>query len=177
MFTLDNLESVLSSILLDLSKGVKLKKAIERSFYKAFGKPSSDYWINGLGSSFEFTEALSAFSLAVTSEEINAVYSSYETDSCMRGFPVGEFYQKLEVQCAYISGARALINPEDKTFFCVYGPKHYILQSILTLMGFSCTSSWLNNKRDDVKELISITKISSIPYIDGDLEELLSDIL
>ena len=177
MLTSNEINTLVSSILLDLSKGVKLKKAVEKTFYKAFGKPSSSSWVNGLGSGSEFIETLLNLSFAVKAEEMNAVYSSYETDSCMRGFPVGDFYQQLGVVCVHTNGARTLINPEAKTFYCVYGPKHYILEAILTLMGFSCESSWLNSKREDVKELISITKISAIPYIDGDLEELLSDIL
>ena len=166
MFTSTQLNSVIASIGFFRSKGWKDKKAIERSFYKVFGRPSSNYWISGVSNS-DIVPYLHSISIAITGDEINRCYNSI--NSCMNGKPVGEFYHSLGIVCIHIPDARALVNPTDNSFYVVYGKNHYILESILILMGLTCKKSWLDSIESSVASIVKAGTCSFIPYIDGNL--------
>lgn len=134
-----NTSSILSSIFSKTSKGTKLFKAVTSTFYKEFGKVD----LNGLENKIndKFPAILSTFAIADSIEEINRVYREVAY-SCMRGGKVGAFYVREGYQCAYCLEGRAIIDPETKTFVKSYGSNHYILESILILMGYTKSDSW-----------------------------------
>ena len=166
MIPVSDLTAVITSIEYLRSKGWKDKKAIESSFYKVFGKPSSSHWVSGTYNS-DIVPYLKSISVSSTPAEIDMCYETI--NSCMNGKPVGEFYHSLGIVCIHIPDARALVNPTDNSFYVVYGKNHYILESILILMGLTCKKSWLDSIESSVASIVKAGTCSFIPYIDGNL--------
>lgn len=95
---------------------------------------------------------LRSFKLWDKATDIQKIYddSSYG-HSCMsiegsysqRGRMVGEFYAKHGIILASIEGARGLINPQNKSFYRIYGSNWFILKALLIVLGFKENSEWL----------------------------------
>ena len=134
-----NTSSILSGISSKTSKGTKLFKAVTSTFYKEFGKVDSNGLENKINDKFPIV--LNTFAIADSIEEINRVYREV-SHSCMYKRNVGAFYIREGYECAYCLEGRAIIDPQTKTFVKSYGFNHYVLESILTLMGYTKTDSW-----------------------------------
>ena len=134
-----NTSSILSGISSKTSKGTKLFKAVTSTFYMEFGKVDSNGLENKINDKFPIV--LNTFAIADSIEEINRVYREV-SHSCMYNRNVGAFYIREGYQCAYCLEGRAIIDPETKTFVKSYGSNHYVLESILILMGYTKTDSW-----------------------------------
>lgn len=169
MFTLTQIDTVLDLIVSFRGKGWKEKKAIERSFFKVFGKPSSYYWVSGVSSN-DIVPYLETIKIVTDTNGINSLYTSI--GSCMKDLPVGEFYSLIGIPCVSILGARALVNPVEKSFYCAYGEKHYILEAILILMGFTCKKSWLDSFEGTIAKVLAENPSVYLPYVDGNLNHL-----
>ena len=138
---LGNLNSVIDLIAKKTDGGTKIGKAVKSSFFNVLGcKPSSDYWTDGINQD-SFVSLLGTLSFAETIDELNEAYAKVGF-SCMKDEPVGEFYVFIGLKCAIIQGARGLIDPENKCFVSCYGPNHYVLRSILILLGYSEVEVW-----------------------------------
>lgn len=157
--TLKQLNTLLDSINLKVSKGTKIGKAVKSSFFNVFGvKPVSDEWTNGVKLEV-FVALLEGLTFCVSKEEINEAYA-YVGSSCMKGKPVGEFYELVGLQCVIIDGARGLIDPVGKSFVVCYGPNHYVLRSILLLLGYKQCEFWSDAVDKKMAEVRGSTYIS-----------------
>lgn len=108
---------------------------------------------------------------AVTEGEINLVYTECTASSCMKSKRVGGYYSKAGVVCIHTQNARALVNPEGKLFYKVYGEDHASLSSLLELCGYVHTKEWLPHDID-TRLLIKKTKKVFVPYVVSSLTQV-----
>lgn len=168
MFTKSQIDAVIAGIKSNRAKGWKESKAVQHSFYKVFNtKVSSSLWSNAISNN-DIIPYLESLSIAYTASDIDALYTSI--NSCMSGEPVGEFYSRIGVPCIGTTSGRSLINPITKEYYCVYGSKHYMLEAILNLMGFTITAKWLNSLEAEVIDVVN-SETCHLPFIDGKLNK------
>jgi len=193
MFTthtsLSVVSSLFSSVKESMRKGTKVTKALRNEAHKLGLKPTDSSWEGRiLENDLDTCETLS---FAATAEEINEVYRQVGR-SCMRNKEVGGFYSSIGVECAVISGARALVSPQEKTFYRVYGENHYALRSLLILLGYKESIRWLSDTQivliEEIRNkviildseiedyLVHVRKTCSLPYIEELIEQALYDL-
>lgn len=175
-----NTSSILSEISFKTSKGTKLFKAVTSTFYKEFGKVNPEGLENKINDKFPIV--FDTFAIADSIEEINRIYREV-SHSCMSKRNVGAFYVREGYECAYCLDGRAIIDPITKTFVKSYGSNHYILESILILMGYIKTDSWTRPMNMEVDPFcISDSEIPKIVehykgQLAGDFERVYGEIL
>lgn len=109
--------------------------------------------------------------ISVTAEEIDLAYADCTASSCMKGEKVGEYYSKAGVVCIHTPNARALVNPEDRLFYKVYGADHAPLSALLELCGYIRTEEWLPCDMD-TRLLVKKTKKVLAPYVVSSLTQV-----
>lgn len=152
-----------------------LKKAVFKSKIAIDKNLNTDSILSDLASDIAL---INSFKILGTSEEIQAIYDNdFYGTSCMsldgcysaRGRMVGKFYNKYNIKLAVIDGARALINPINKSFYKVYGKNWYALKALLIILGFIEASNWLTSIKIQVESTIKrigICEEKKIKYID-----------
>jgi hypothetical protein len=143
MTTITTITSIISLTEQATAKGTKLVKALRTAAFKTVGKVDSNEWEKGVTENSVYL--LSTMCVAKTAQEIDEVYATIGT-SCMKDKHVGRFYEELGVWCIVIEGARALVNPDTNTFYRCYGKNHFILESLLLLIGYHEGHDWLSSK-------------------------------